>query len=197
RVFRQSRIREGCNVQSNLRDLSEVSAAVSRTALDEEAILVTGIVGPRQVDLVCRHCRSDQVCWCIWRRSGSWCRRWCWCRSRRWITATTCRESERTDARAPVELTGGRVILRRKPESAIIYRIDRQRCVVAPTTSCTTLTSRAREKRRLALAQHIHRIGGEPARVAQLREDCRTRSAVADGKVAVAVHRCTSQPAPG
>src|SRR6185369_6380500 len=133
-VIVQPRIRERRHVGPNRAYLREVSAVISRTTLNAEAGLVAGIIRPRQIDLSRGYSISRQIARRIRHRR----------RRRRRIT-TARREAERSDSRTPVELTRRRVILRSKPESTIIGRIDRQRSIVAPTTARTGLTSRSSE----------------------------------------------------
>ena len=141
RILRQPGIREGRNVWPCLCNLREVRAVVARATLNTEAILVIGVIRPRQIDLSRGDRVPSEIRGSVWRRIRCWrwgrrrCRSWCWCwrrsRSRRWsrrrVTTTAGGELERTDSRAPVELTRRRVILRSKPERTIIRRIDRQR----------------------------------------------------------------------
>lgn len=174
---------------SNLSDLREVRAVVPRATLNTESILIIRIIRPRQIDLSRRHGVPTQIRGSVWKRirrrcwrrsrcwSWCWSRRrrrsgcWCWCRRRSWcrswsrrrITTTAGGELERTDSRAPVELTRRRVILRSKPESTIIYRIDRESCIVTPSTTRSALTSSSGKKRRLTLRQDVQGITREPA----------------------------------
>src|ERR1044072_5247163 len=116
RILRQPGIREGRNVWPCLCNLREVRAVVPRATLNTEAILVIGVIRPRQIDLSRRDGVPSQVRGSVWRRI----RCWRWGRSRCWrwsrVTTTAGGELERTYSRAPVELTRRCVILRSKPE---------------------------------------------------------------------------------
>ena len=51
RVARQSAIRKTSGIRAYLRDLHKVRAVITLTTLDLKAVLVSGVVRPRQIDL--------------------------------------------------------------------------------------------------------------------------------------------------
>ena len=75
-------------VDADLSDLHKAGAAVALAALDLEAGLIIGVIGPTQVDLSLRCGRCRQITRSGWRRSRCrsrcWSRRWRWSWRRRW-----------------------------------------------------------------------------------------------------------------
>ena len=58
RVCREPGVRETRNVRTELRDLCKVRAVLTRTPFDPEALLVSRVVRPRQIDLSRRYRRA-------------------------------------------------------------------------------------------------------------------------------------------
>src|SRR4029077_20961357 len=104
---------------------------------------------------------------------------------------------EAADARSPVEGAGGRVILLRVPESAVVDRVDGQVAVVAPASARTSLAASARQQSRFALRQRARRIASQPSGVPDLGMDGGARSRESKSKVSLVVHGGAAHPAPG
>src|SRR5437879_3177047 len=92
-------------------------------------------------------------------------------------------ELERRYLRAPVEGPARLLVLIRVPEGAVVGRVDAHGRVVAPAAESARLGASSCLYVVLAL-ERAERIGGDPACIADRREDRRrVRGAVADGDV--------------
>ncbi len=140
--------------------------------------------------------------------------RWCWGRRRSWRwrrrrrrgrgrSRSRCRgrraccQLETANPRAPVIRAGRGVILVRIPERGVINWIDSQGTVIAPAVATAALAPSPGDDRSLSQSHGIQRIGRQSPGIAQLRMNRRTRSAVTQTDVSLAIHRDASHPAPG
>src|SRR5207244_1040022 len=98
--------------------------------------------------------------------------------ARRTGRSPTAWELERSDTRPPAAVAGRRVILRRKPERAVVRWVDGHHAVVAPTVEARGLGTGTRDHRGFTLRHCPQWIAAKPAGVANRGRDGRTRDAV-------------------
>src|SRR5664279_5115176 len=95
-------------------------------------------------------------------------------------SSRAARELERRDPGAPVPRTVGLQVLARVPEGAVVHRVDGHGAVVTPAVQRPGLRSTTGLDDALRL-HRSERVGEEPARVADAREDGPARND-ADGE---------------
>ncbi|OQA94793.1 MAG: hypothetical protein BWY25_02671 [Chloroflexi bacterium ADurb.Bin222] len=104
-------------------------------------------------------------------------------------------ETEGADARHPGGVARRRQVLLCVPEGAVVHWINAHHAVVAPAIVAAGLIAAADDQRRLGLGQRPQGIVRQPSGVAHGGIDAAAGHAVAQGEVALSVHRYTAHPA--
>src|SRR5262249_59654661 len=105
------------------------------------------------------------------------------------------RELERCDPGLPVERSVRRDVLARKPERAVVRRVDRHRRVIAPARERPSLRAGAGDDGAFPLRHRAGGIAGQPARVPDRWFRRARRRGESQAHVARLVHRDAAHPA--
>lgn len=104
------------------------------------------------------------------------------------------RQPETINERVPVEVTVGRLVLRREDHLAAIYRVDADGAVITPASQSGCLNAASNEHG-CFVPQRADWIGWPPIRITNTRNDCAgIRDVVANRDASGLVHRSTSHP---